>query len=486
MKQIERESNKLRHSVEDLTDENDNLVNRINEIEKGLENQRIENEQEAKEIEYDNEQRKIMDSYESLLKSKDTTIKSLEKKLEKVEERVKSRLNFNNKNLEEGIVLLKSKQTLLSQEIIKNVENSLIQCTRNPHINLPVGKMNITSILYHLNQNLFSNCFKNEEISYKELHPLSNEIFSFFIENKFPTSYNDTENTPGGHRKRNSFISAFGKLDVDEISISIQDGEELKLEDKDHLKILSILYAIIFSHFVESQMKLKSGKDTIEILEDKIQNLKDSIELEIKSKNYLKNELKQTQEQVKSTKDKIILNSVRVIQKYWRRCMVQRKSKILLQERIKKLKEIQENEIKRRSISVPKHLVIKKAESVGRENLKEENIQEPVDEGLILEEEKHEIEVCEEINPEIEEVKSPFQQLEEEQEEFKEELDEEEILYLQNTGKFFILDSMRQLDTLFGDMYHNFVEHNFKKDKGSIFDRKKGRNKSENSIEDSD
>ena len=31
----------------------------------------------------------------------------------------------------------------------------------------------------------------------------------------------------------------------------------------------------------------------------------------------------------------------------------------------------------------------------------------------------------------------------------EEELNEEEILYLQNTGKFFILDSMRQVDTMF-------------------------------------
>lgn len=153
--QLERESNKLRHTVEDISDENDNLVKRIQEIEKLLEQQRNENEQEARVIEYDNEQRKIMDSYENLLKSKDITIKSLEDKVKKVEQRVRQRLNLKTVHLDEGIVLLKNKQTLLVKEIMRNVEGSVLKCTTDSQINLPVGKMTITNILYHLNQNLF-------------------------------------------------------------------------------------------------------------------------------------------------------------------------------------------------------------------------------------------------------------------------------------------------------------------------------------------
>jgi DNA repair exonuclease SbcCD ATPase subunit len=127
LKQVEQEDNKLRHKYEDLTDENDNLIERIQKIDEILEQQRDENEQEAKEIEYDNEQRKIMDSYENLLKSKDITITSLENKMLKVEQRIKNRLNMKVIHLDDGIVLLKNKQTLLVQEIVKNVEDSLIK-----------------------------------------------------------------------------------------------------------------------------------------------------------------------------------------------------------------------------------------------------------------------------------------------------------------------------------------------------------------------
>jgi DNA repair exonuclease SbcCD ATPase subunit len=127
LKQVEQEDNKLRHKFEDLTDEKDNLIERIQKTEEILEQQRDENEQEAKEIEYDNEQRKIMDSYENLLKSKDITINSLENKMLKVEQRIKNRLNMKVIHIDDGIVLLKNKQTLLVQEIVKNVEDSLIK-----------------------------------------------------------------------------------------------------------------------------------------------------------------------------------------------------------------------------------------------------------------------------------------------------------------------------------------------------------------------
>ena len=184
-----------------------------------MDQQRAENDQEAKEIEYDNEQRKIMDSFEKLLRSKDITIKSMENKLENIEERIKNRIKFKNEEMKDGVVMLKSKQMLLSKEIIKNVQDSLIKCSSDPNTNSALGKMNITKILFYLNQNLFSNAFNGEEISYKELHPLSNEIFSLFIEKKFPNSFNDSDTTPGGHKKRNSFVSGYGKLDIDEISI---------------------------------------------------------------------------------------------------------------------------------------------------------------------------------------------------------------------------------------------------------------------------
>lgn len=127
LKLVEKEENNLKIKFEDLTDENDNLLERIQKIEGILEQQRDENEHEAKEIEYDNEQRKIMDSYESLLKSKDITINSLQDKLLKVEQRIKNRLNLKTIHLDDGIVLLKNKQTLLVEEIVKNVEDSLIK-----------------------------------------------------------------------------------------------------------------------------------------------------------------------------------------------------------------------------------------------------------------------------------------------------------------------------------------------------------------------
>jgi len=66
--ELEKENNKLTHLVEDTTDENDIFKARIQKIEADLEQQRQENEEEAKAVEYDNEQRKILDSYESLLK----------------------------------------------------------------------------------------------------------------------------------------------------------------------------------------------------------------------------------------------------------------------------------------------------------------------------------------------------------------------------------------------------------------------------------
>jgi chromosome segregation ATPase len=154
--QLEKENNKLRHTVEDLSDEKDNLSARIAQIESELEAIRKENVEEAKEIEYDSEQRKIMESYESLLKSKDITIKSMEERLVKTEQRIKKRMNLKSVHLDEGVVLLKNKQTLLVKEIIKNVEDSLVKSTTDSNINLPVGKISITNILYHLNQNLFS------------------------------------------------------------------------------------------------------------------------------------------------------------------------------------------------------------------------------------------------------------------------------------------------------------------------------------------
>lgn len=227
--QLEKENNKLRHTVEDLSDENDNLSTRIAQIENELEAIRKENVEEAKEIEYDNEQRKIMESYESLLKSKDITIRSMEDRLAKTEERVKKRMNLKSVHLDEGIVLLKNNQTLLVKEIIKNVEASLMKSTTDSNTNLPVGKISITNVLYHLNQNLFSELSKGEVISYKELHPLSNQIFSFFIENKFPSSYHPEDTTPGGGKKRNSFTDAFGKLDIDELSIAMTEESQLKL-----------------------------------------------------------------------------------------------------------------------------------------------------------------------------------------------------------------------------------------------------------------
>jgi hypothetical protein len=167
-------------------------------------------------------------------------------------------------------------------------------------------------------------------ISYKELHPLSNQIFSFFIENKFPNSYHAEDTTPGGSKKRNSFTDAFGKLDIDELSIALTEEGSLKLCDRDQLKILSIVYAIIFSHFIESQIKLKSSKETIGILEDKIQELKDAVKSEATSKSTLESYIYQS--------------ATKVIQRYWRRYRQQKRSKIILMEKIEKLKILQVQE----------------------------------------------------------------------------------------------------------------------------------------------
>ena len=347
--QLEKENNKLRHSSEDLNDQNENLTKRIGEIEVVLDDLRRENEKEAKVIAYESEQRKIMDSYESLIKSKDITIKSYQDKLLKVDQRTKQRINLKSKFVEDGLVLLKVKQQLLVEEIIKNVESSLIQWTTDSNTNLPVGKISITNILYHLNNNLFSKWFKDIDIIYKELHPLSNEIFTLFMENKFPNSYQDSDVTPNGGKKRSSYAFLF-KSDIDEISISVSEGEDLKIDFKDQLKILSILYSIIFSHFIEAQMKVRSNKDTISILEEKIQVLKDSIKSEISIKTSLQSELKATKEFAQSTKKQIEIKAIKTIQKHWRKHISNIKSKKILMERIKRLKEIQQNEKIRKSM----------------------------------------------------------------------------------------------------------------------------------------
>jgi len=71
--------------------------------------------------------------------------------------------------------------------------------------------------------------------------------------------------------------------------------------------------------------------------------------------------------------------------------------------------------------------------------------------------------------------------------EFEDDLNEEEVLYLQNTGRFFILDSMRQLDTLFNDLHHAYVETNFKKENsGGMFSRLTTKKKQADSSEESD
>ena len=71
----------------------------------------------------------------------------------------------------------------------------------------------------------------------------------------------------------------------------MEDNKEAKLDKSDHLKILSILYCIIFSHFIESQLNCKTYKETIKTLEDKIQKLKDQIIIEKGTSNTLKSEL---------------------------------------------------------------------------------------------------------------------------------------------------------------------------------------------------
>lgn len=87
-------------------------------------------------------------------------------------------------------------------------------------------------------------------------------------------------------------------------------------------------------------------------------------------------------------------------------------------------------------------------------------------------------------SPKVEDLKSPEFELEDADEEFADELNEEEIAYLKNTGKFFILDSLRQADTLFGDLHHAFVENHFKKEKrGSIFAKMKTTKKNDSSEE---
>ena len=224
--------------------------------------------------------------------------------------------------------------------------------------------------------------------------------------------------------------------------------------------------------------------------------MKDSIREELQSKKYLQNELKQTQDQVKQSQDQIILTAVRTIQRYWKKQKIQKSRRILMQERIQKLKEIQANEKKRRSILSPsQNLIIQKVESsipfnTNKEKAKEEvkthldmqaleseknfknflerpdsDDQKESSENMTEQEESEEEDLVKEIDLTA--------QHEEEQKEFEEELNEEEIIYLQNTGRYFILDSMRQMETLFGDLHHNFVEHKIKKDRGSIFGKTK-------------
>lgn len=312
------------------------------------------------------------------------------------------------------------------------------------------------------------------------MHPLSNEIFSFFIENKFPSAYNESDPGSGGLRKRNSFTSAFGKLDIDEISISVHEGSEIKLEEKDQLKILSILYAIIFSHFIESQLRVKSHKDTISILEDKIQSLRDKVQLEIDSKTTLQNQLKITQQMAESSKTKIKQSACRTIQKYWRRYIQHKRSKKIIQERIERLREIQNMEKIRRSISATDKKKQPSTSSVS-ESIKEEATK-VIDEYFESDDESPK---DFEFTPK-EEMKQAEQEIEGE-EEFDDELNEEEVLYLKNTGRFFILDSMRQLDTLFSDLHHNFVEMHFKKEsKGGMFSSRKTKTKTGDTSEESD
>ena len=67
------------------------------------------------------------------------------------------------------------------------------------------------------------------------------------------------------------------------------------------------------------------------------------------------------------------------------------------------------------------------------------------------------------------------------------DLNEDEINYLKNTGKFFIMDSLRQLETIFGDLHHNFAEQKLKKqDKNKKFFGFKRKNNRSDSSDESD
>ena len=193
-----------------------------------------------------------------------------------------------------------------------------MSCIKQSQVSLTVGKTTITNILHHLNQNLFNECFKNHEITYKELHPISNQIFSIFLENKFPSS-TSKNNTPSNLPRRRSPYLAFGKLYIDEISFCLNNNTSPNLSESDHLKIVCLLYCIIFSHFIESQIKSHSYKDTISALEDKIQVLKDQMEREIGTKNILENELLLTRKSVLDKQKLVEIAAVRTIQKYWKR-----------------------------------------------------------------------------------------------------------------------------------------------------------------------
>lgn len=96
-----------------------------------------------------------------------------------------------------------------------------------------MGKMSVTGLMMHLNQSLFLDCFKSPKVEYKDLHPLSNQIFAFFIENSFPVPYNDPELTGGieigdkskAHKSSTGKYSAFGKYIIDDISIAVDNSE---------------------------------------------------------------------------------------------------------------------------------------------------------------------------------------------------------------------------------------------------------------------
>lgn len=71
----------------------------------------------------------------------------------------------------------------------------------------------------------------------------------------------------------------------------------------------------------------------------------------------------------------------------------------------------------------------------------------------------------------------------EEEEKIEGDLDEEEITYLKDTGKFFVLDSLRQLGSLFVDLRHNFAEVKLKKQekKRGLFNFRKSKKNNDSS-----